>query len=99
MIRSLLLWPTPVLAGIAATLLSVVVNDGVAASGFPLAWKTGGCPPPGIVFTPSCFIAIGYDWLGFGLDALFYTTVGYGLLLVYLKHNIRLRADEKNVRD
>jgi hypothetical protein len=99
MTRSLLLWPTPVLAGIAIALLSVFVTNGAATYGFPLAWKTGGCPPPGIVFTLSCFIAIGYDWLEFGLDALFYTTVVYGLLLAYVKYNIRLRSDEQNVEN
>jgi hypothetical protein len=91
MTHHFLLWPTPILAGVAIALVSVLISNGVGAYGFPLAWKTGGCPPPGIVFSTTCFLAIGHDWLGFGLDALFYTTIGYGLLIAYIKYKGRLR--------
>jgi hypothetical protein len=86
-----LLWPAPILAGIAIALLSVLISNGAGAYGFPLAWKTGGCPPPGIVLSASCFLAIGHDWLGFGLDALFYTAIGYGLVFAYMKYSAKLR--------
>ena len=52
--------------------------------GFPFPWITGGCPPPGSGILARC-VPIGYNWLVFGLDVLFYTAVGYGFLLVYLK--------------
>jgi hypothetical protein len=92
MTRPVLLWPTPILAGIATALATVLIANGVGGYGFPFAWKTGGCPPPGIVFSASCFLAIGYDWISFGLDVLLYTTIGYGLLFVYTKYNARMRT-------
>lgn len=90
--RSVLLWPTPILAGTAVTLFSVLIGNQVIGYGFPLAWKTGGCPPPGIEFSRSCLLAIGFDWLGFGLDLLFYTIIGSGLLLSYAKYASRTRT-------
>ena len=51
--------------------------------GLPLPWKSGlACPGPGLEFFCT---AISYDWLAFALDVLFYSAVGYGLLLVYIK--------------
>jgi hypothetical protein len=90
--RSVLLWPTPILAGLALAFVSVLIGNEVAGYGFPLAWKTGGCPPPGIELSRSCLIAIGFDWLGFGLDFLFYALIGYGLIFVYTKYAMRSRA-------
>jgi hypothetical protein len=84
--RSLILWPTPILVGIAVALLSVLIGNATEGYGFPLVWKRGGCPPPGIEASLPCFLAIGHDWLSFGLDALLYTLIGYGLLLAYTNH-------------
>lgn len=54
--------------------------------GFPLPWKslvaTGICPPePWLQI--SCYLRLAtlYNWANFLLDALFYTVIGYGLLL------------------
>ena len=33
-------------------------------------------------------LAIGYDWLSFGLDVLIYTFIGYGILLAYSKYRV-----------
>jgi len=85
-------WPNLILIGAAFTLATVFVGNGISAYGFPLAWKTGGCPPPGTEISASCLLAIGYDWLNFGLDVLFYTFVGYGLVLVYAKYRARRTA-------
>jgi hypothetical protein len=84
--RSLILWPTPILIGIAVALLSVLIGNATEGYGFPLVWKTGGCPPPGITASAPCLLAIGHDWLDFGLDALFYILVGFGLLLTFTNH-------------
>jgi hypothetical protein len=93
--RSVLLWPTPILAGLAFALVSVLVGNQVGGYGFPLAWKTGGCPPPGIELSRSCLVAIGFDWLGFGLDILFFTLIGSGLLFVYAKYASRTGASRR----
>ena len=85
-------WPSLILIGAVFTLATVFVGNWTSGYGFPLAWKTGGCPPPGIEISASCLLAIGYDWLSFGLDVLFYTFVGYGLVLVYAKYRARRTA-------
>ena len=92
MTRLILLWPTLILVGTILTLLTVLVGNAAGGYGFPLRWKTGGCPPPGVEVSPSCLLAIGSDWLSFGLDALFYTFIGYGLLLAYAKYRAEKRA-------
>jgi hypothetical protein len=74
------------------TLVTVLVGDPVRGYGFPLAWKTGGCPPPGIELSASCLLAIGYDWISFGLDSLFFTFVSYGLVLASSKYRARKRT-------
>jgi hypothetical protein len=90
--RLTILWPTLlVIAGI-LTLATVLVGDPVRGYGFPFAWKTGGCPPPGIELSASCLLAIGYDWISFGLDLLLYTFVGYVVVLASSKY----RARKKN---
>lgn len=91
MTRSILLWSNLIPAATVLTLATVLVGNWAGGYGFPLAWKTGGCPPPGIGISASCFLSIGYDWLSFVLDALFYTLVGYGLLLARAKYLARLR--------
>jgi hypothetical protein len=91
MTRPILLWPTLILIGTTLTLTTVLVSNLASGYGFPLAWKTGGCPPPGIEISQSCLLAIGSDWLGFGLDVMFYTLIGYGLLLAYAKYHVRKR--------
>jgi hypothetical protein len=93
--RSVLLWPTPILAGLALALISVLVGNQVGGYGFPLAWRTGGCPPPGIELSRSCLVAIGFDWLSFGLDLLFYTIIGSGVLFVYAKYASRTEASRR----
>src|SRR2546428_1711662 len=94
-------WPYLILIWAVFTLATVFVGNGISGYGFPLAWKTGGCPPPGIEISASCLLAIGYDWLNFGLDALFYTFVGYGLVLVYAKYRARraVRSESESLLD
>jgi hypothetical protein len=72
------------------TLVTVLVGDPVRGYGFP--WKTGGCPPPGIELSASCLLAIGYDWISFGLDLLLYTFLSYGLVLASSKYRARKRT-------
>jgi hypothetical protein len=74
------------------SLVTVLVGDPVRGYGFPLAWKTGGCPPPGIELSASCLLAIGYDWISFGLDLLLYTFLSYGLVLASSKYRARKRT-------
>src|SRR5437867_12352703 len=92
MTRPVVLWPTLILIGTFLTLVTVLIGNWIGGYGFPLAWKTGGCPPPGLAISPSCLLAIAYDWLGFGLDILFYTAIGDGLLLSY--PHLRFRGGE-----
>jgi len=91
MTRPIFLWSNLILIGTILTFASVLVGDPRGGYGFPLAWKTGGCPPPGIAITATCLLAIGYDWLIFGLDVLVYTFVGYGILLAYSKYRVAKR--------
>src|SRR5438046_3173709 len=90
--RPILLWPTLILIGTILALSTVTIGNSASGYGFPFPWKTGGCPPPGIAISASCLLAIGSDWLGFGLDVLIYTLVGYGLVLGRAKYNARRRA-------
>ncbi len=90
--RWIFLWPFLILMGAILTLATVLVGDSVRGYGFPFPWKTAGCPPPGIEISASCFLAIGYDWLSFGLDVLLFTFAGYGLMLAYTKYRARRRA-------
>jgi hypothetical protein len=92
MTRLLVLWPNLILIGAVLSLATVFVGNWTSGYGFPLAWKTGGCPAPGIEISASCLLAIGYDWLNFGLDVLFYTFAGYGPVLVYAKYRARRRV-------
>ena len=92
MTRPIFLWPTLILIGAILTLGTVLVGNWNRGYGFPLAWKTGGCPPPGIEISATCLLAIGYDWLSFGLDALFYILLGYASLLAYASYRARRRA-------
>lgn len=92
MTRLVVLWPTLIVSGTILALTTVLVGNSTGGYGFPLAWKTGGCPPPGIEISSSCLLAIGSDWLSFGLDVVFYTLVGYGLLLAFAKYRARRRA-------
>jgi hypothetical protein len=92
MTRPILLWPTLIVIGTILTLATVVVGSSASGYGFPFPWRTGGCPPPGIEISASCLLAIGSDWLSFGLDVGFYTLVGYGLLLAYAKYHARRRV-------
>jgi hypothetical protein len=89
MIRPILLWSNLILIATAVTLVTVLVGDSVHGYGLPLPWKTGGCPPPGIQISVSCLLAIGHDWVSFGLDIVFYTLVEYGLLLAYSRYRVR----------
>lgn|SRR6266852_1939819 len=91
MTRPILLWSNLILMGTVLTLATVLVGNSVGGFGFPLAWKTGGCPPPGIEISASCLLAIGHDWLSFGLDILLYTFAGYGLVLANSKYRGRRR--------
>jgi hypothetical protein len=88
----MVLWPTLILIGTILALVTVLVGNPIRGYGFPLAWKTGGCPPPGIAVSTSCFLAIGSDWLSLGLDVLFYTLIGYALVLAYSKFHVRRRV-------
>ncbi len=99
MTRPVVLWPTLILIGTFLTLVTVLIGNWMGGYGFPLAWKTGGCPPPGIAISTSCLLAIAYDWLGFGLDILFYTAIGYGLLLAYAKYRSRGEEVERSHSD
>ena len=92
MTRPILLWPTLILIGTILALATVTVGNSANGYGFPLPWKTGGCPPPGIAISASCLLAIGADWLSFGLDVLFYTFMIYGLVFVKSKYHARRRA-------
>jgi len=66
------------IAAFLVTLASASIGS-LSGWGFPLQWKIGGCTQ--INGTLVC--AAEYDdWLFFGVDALFYTLVGYGLLYV-----------------
>lgn len=74
----------PVLVPVLAVLVTWLTGS-VNGQGLPMAWKvTGvaclalGCPKP----TDST------DWLGFGLDVIFYAAIGYGLLLVYSRYHV-----------
>ena len=89
MVHFRFLWPTIITAGMAAAFLSVIVGDGAAGYGFPLVWRTGGCPPPGIEISASCLLAIGYDWIRFFLDALFYTLIASVLFFYYTRRKAR----------
>src|SRR5436309_10159505 len=89
MTRPVVLWPTLILIVTFLTLVTILIGNWIGGYGFPLARKTRGCPPPGIAISTSCLLAIAYDWLGFGPDILFYTTIGYGLLLAYAKYRSR----------
>ena len=90
--RPILLWSNLLLTGALVTLATVFVGNSSSGYGFPLAWKTGGCPPPGLALSASCLFAIGSDWLSFGLDVLLYTLIGYGLILAYAKYWSRRRS-------
>lgn len=92
MTRLVVLWPTLLVAAAVLTLGTSLAGSSASGYGFPFAWKIGGCPPPGIEISAYCLLAIGSDWLSFGLDVLFYTVVGYGLLLAYAKYDARKRA-------
>ncbi len=95
MTRRILLWSNLILIGIIVTLATVLVGDSASGYGFPLPWKTGGCPSPGIEISLSCLLSIGRNWLSFGLDVLFYTFVGYGLILAYAKYHARRAAQSE----
>jgi hypothetical protein len=84
--RLVVLWPTLIVFGTILTLITALVGNSAAGYGFPLAWMSGGCPPPGIAVSVSCLKAIGSDWLSFGADVLLYTFVGYGVGLSYSKY-------------
>src|SRR5437867_8930565 len=86
MTRPVVLWPTLILLGTFLTLVTVLIGNWIGGYGFPLAWKNGGCPPPGLAFSPSCLLAIAYDWLGFGLELLFLTAIGDGAFLGFAKY-------------
>jgi hypothetical protein len=85
-------WPTLLLLAAILTLATVLVGDPVRGYGFPFAWKTGGCPAPGIELWTSCLLAIGYDWISYGLDLLLFTFVGYGLVLARSTYRARKRT-------
>ena len=87
--NKLVRWPVLILTSVIITLATVTVGNWIGGFGFPLAWKTGGCPPPGITISAPCFLAIGYDWLRFGLDVLFYTSICYVVLLALLRYRSR----------
>src|SRR5881398_107235 len=44
MTRPVVLWPTLILIGTFLTLVTVLIGNWIGGYGFPLAWKTGGCP-------------------------------------------------------
>jgi hypothetical protein len=90
--RLTILWSTLLVIATILTLVTVVVGDPVRGYGFPFAWKTGGCPPPGIELSASCLLAIGYDWISFGLDLLLYAFVGYALVLASSKYRAGKRS-------
>jgi len=66
------------------TWLTGISTSQYQQGGFPFQWKTLGvyclllgCPPP----------SINYDWTAFALDVLFYSAIGYGLLLGYAMYH------------
>src|SRR5213596_1803331 len=99
MTRPVVLWPTLILIGTFLTLVTVLIGNWIGGDGFPLVLQTAGCPPPGIALSTSCLLAIAYDWLGFGLDILFYTAIEYGLLLAYAKYRSRGEEVERRHSD
>lgn len=64
----------------------VTLLSGLAAyynQGLPLPWKNViVCAGPGVEF--ACYILM-FSWIAFALDAVFYTTIGYGLLLAWIR--------------
>jgi hypothetical protein len=54
-------------------------GEGTTEYGFPLPWKTE-------EIIPTCFMCplpTSYNWSFFILDAAFYATIGYGIVLLY----------------
>ena len=81
MFKLLLFVAVPVVAILIAWLSGLTASP-YDRGGFPLLWKqlgpaclAIGCPPP----------AVNYDLTAFALDALFYGTIGYSLLLILVK--------------
>jgi hypothetical protein len=71
----------PVVA-VLITWLTGILTSQYEPGGFPFQWKTLGprclvCPIPSII----------YDWTAFALDVLFYSAIGYGLLLGYARYH------------
>ena len=91
MTRAIFLWSNLILIATLLTLATVLIGNSQHGYGFPLAWKTGGCTPPGISVSVSCLRAIVSDWLSFGVDVLLYTFVAYVLVLSYSKYLARRR--------
>ncbi len=72
----------PVVA-VLITWLTGISTSQYQQAGFPFQWKTLG---------PRCLVCpqpppINYDWTAFALDALFYSLIGYGLLLGYATYH------------
>lgn len=74
-------------SGVLVTLATGFLANNYYSYGFPLPWKTlvasGICPPEPWLQIAACYLrlATSYNWAFFALDALFYTGIGYGLLL------------------
>src|SRR5213083_1378731 len=69
MTRPVVLWPTLILIGTFLTLVTVLIGNWIGGYGFPLAWKTGGCPPPGIAISTSGLTFYSTQLLGMGCSS------------------------------
>jgi hypothetical protein len=56
-------------------------------SGFPFFWETRFCVAILSILGGFGCSPLSYNWLAFALDVLFYTIVGYGLLLGYGRYH------------
>ena len=74
------------LTGVLITLGTGIFANNYNDYGFPLPWKTlvatGACPVGWLEIVCTFRLATAYNWAYFALDAIFYTEVGYGLLLL-----------------
>lgn len=67
-------------------------GTGFSDYGFPVPWKEEAvayCSPLNPQACPTPIHTISYNWFAFAADVLFYTAVGFGLLLIYKKYRSR----------
>ena len=62
---------------------------GISDYGFPLPWEHDSvlyCAPFHPQACPTPVHSLGYDWLGFAVDVLFYSAVAYSLIILGRKY-------------